>query len=40
MDSVDIMIYRKTDIGYVVIINNIHTGVLHQNEVYRDIHVG
>lgn len=40
MDTVDITIYRKTDIGYVVIINHVHTGVLHFNEVYRQIHIG
>lgn len=40
MDTIDITIYRKTDIGYVVIINHIHTGVLHFNEVYREIHIG
>lgn len=40
MDTIDITIYRKTDIGYVVIINHIHTGVLHFNEVYRNIQIG
>ena len=40
MDTVDLVIYRKSDIGYVVIINNQHTGVLHANEVYRDISMG
>lgn len=40
MDMADLIIYRKTDIGYVVIINNLHTGVLHFNEIYRDIQVG
>lgn len=39
-DTIDITIYRKTDIGYVVIINHVHTGVLHFNEVYREIHIG
>ena len=39
-DIVQLIVYRKTDIGYVVIINNLHTGVLHANEVYRDIHIG
>ena len=39
-DIVDLIVYRRTDIGYVVIINNIHTGVLHFNEIYRDIQVG
>ena len=40
MDEVDLIVYRRTDIGYVVIINNIHTGVLHSNEIYRNIGVG
>ncbi len=39
-DSVDLTVYRRTDIGYVVIINNVHTGVLHFNEIYRNIGVG
>jgi predicted RNA-binding protein (virulence factor B family) len=40
MDSVQLVIYRKTEIGYEVIINNQHTGILHFNEVYRDISIG
>ncbi len=40
MDLVDLIIYRRTDIGYVVIINNRHTGVLHHNEIYRHITEG
>ena len=40
LDLVDLTVYRRTDIGYVVIINNIHTGVLHFNEIYRTISVG
>lgn len=39
-DEVDLIVYRRTDIGYVCIINNIHTGVLHHNEVYRNISIG
>jgi predicted RNA-binding protein (virulence factor B family) len=39
-DMVDLTVYRRTDIGYVVIINNLHTGVLHFNEIYRDIAIG
>ena len=39
-DIVHIRIYRQTDIGYVVIINHTHTGVLHFNEVYRNIQIG
>lgn len=37
LDEVDLTVYRRTDIGYVVIINNLHTGVLHHNEIYRNI---
>ena len=40
MDEVDIVVYRISDIGYVVIINQLHTGLLHFNEVFRDIHIG
>lgn len=37
---VRLTIYRRTDIGYVAIINNQHTGVLHFNEIFRSIQVG
>ncbi|MFT3910485.1 MAG: S1-like domain-containing RNA-binding protein [Ferruginibacter sp.] len=40
LEVVDLTVYRRTDIGYVVIINNRHTGVLHHNEIYRNITVG
>jgi len=40
MDVVDLVVYRVTDIGYFVIINNKHTGVLHFNEVFRDLEPG
>ena len=39
-DTVALTVLRRTDIGYVVIINNRHTGVLHFNEIFRDITVG
>lgn len=37
---VRLTVYRRTDIGYVAIINNQHTGLLHFNEIYRNIQVG
>ena len=40
LDVVQLTVYRKTEIGYVVIINNLHTGILHFNEIYRDISIG
>lgn len=40
LEIVDLIVYRRTDIGYVCIINNQHTGVLHHNEIYRNITEG
>jgi hypothetical protein len=40
MDIVDLTVWRRTDIGYVMIINHQHTGVLHFNEIYRHISEG
>lgn len=40
MDPVTLVVYRRTDIGYVVIINNVHTGILHHNELFRTVEVG
>jgi predicted RNA-binding protein (virulence factor B family) len=39
-EPVDLLVYRRTDIGYVVIINNRHTGVLHFNDIFQEIQVG
>ncbi len=40
LDVAHLLVYRKTDIGYAIIINNKHTGLLHFNEVYRPIQIG
>ena len=39
-ELVELLIYRKSDLGYVVIINNQHLGLLHFNEVFREINIG
>lgn len=39
-EIVHLTIYRQTAIGFVVIINHRHTGLLHANEVYRPLKVG
>lgn len=39
-EPVDMLVYRRTDIGYIVIINNQHTGVLHFNDIFQEIGVG
>jgi uncharacterized protein len=39
-EVVHLLVYRRSDLGYVVIINNRHTGLLHYSEVYRDMEIG
>jgi uncharacterized protein len=39
-DAVDLLVYRQTDIGYEVIIDNKHKGILHSNEIFRPIEIG
>ncbi|ATL46001.1 RNA-binding protein [Chitinophaga caeni] len=40
LDPVKVTIYRRTDLGFVVIINNKHTGILHKNEIFRPVDTG
>lgn len=39
-EVVDLVIYRDTPIGYQVIINNKHLGLLHNNEAFGDYYAG
>ncbi len=39
-DEVDLVVFQTTDIGYKVIINSKHLGVLHFNEVFKELEVG
>ena len=39
-EEVNLTVFRKTQIGWSVIINNKHIGLLHFSEVYRDIKLG
>ena len=38
--EVQLMIHSKTDIGYKAIVNNIHWGMLYENEVFRTLKPG
>jgi len=40
LEPVSMLLYRQTDIGYMVIINNKHWGVLHYNDVFRETERG
>ncbi len=39
-EIVDLLVYRQSELGYVMIINNLHTGILHSNEIFTSLHVG
>lgn len=39
-DEVDLWIWQETDLGYKVIINNKHTGLIYHNEYFTDVHCG
>jgi predicted RNA-binding protein (virulence factor B family) len=40
LDQVDLTTYRQTNLGWEMIIDNRHIGLLHHNEVYRPMQVG
>ena len=39
-EEVDLVVYGKTDLGYKAIINNTHSGVLFENQVFRRLRAG
>lgn len=39
-EEVDLIVSNKTDLGYNVIINQIHLGLIYHDEVFQDLHVG
>jgi uncharacterized protein len=39
-EEVQLMAYRKTEIGYVMVINKMHLGLLHFNEIFQNIQLG
>lgn len=39
-EEVDLIIYRETELGWSVIINNKHLGLLYANEVFQPIQAG
>jgi hypothetical protein len=39
-EIVELIVYRQTELGYAMIINNRHIGLLHSNEIYREMKIG
>ncbi len=40
LDPVELLIYRRNDLGFQVIINGKHTGILHANEIFKQVDIG
>ncbi|MBV9986529.1 MAG: RNA-binding protein [Chitinophagaceae bacterium] len=39
-DIVDLVAYRPTELGYMMIVNGRHTGLLHNNEIFTQLQPG
>ncbi len=39
-DEVDIIVWRPTDLGYNVIINHVHKGLIYKNELFAPVEIG
>ncbi len=39
-DEVDLLIYKKTDLGYNVVVNNMFKGLIYHNQLFKSIQLG
>ena len=39
-EKVKVQVYRESEIGYVVIVNGVHQGLVYKNEVFTHLHIG
>lgn len=39
-EEVDALVWKPTPLGYKVIINNKHTGLIYKNQIFQPVHVG
>ncbi len=39
-EEVSLLVWQKTDLGYSVIINHAHKGLIYENEIFRELSVG
>jgi predicted RNA-binding protein (virulence factor B family) len=39
-EEVDLLVCQRTDLGYKAIINNKHTGILYENQVFQELNIG
>jgi len=38
--EVELFVVERTELGYKVVINNLHTGLIYHNEMFRDVKIG
>ncbi len=39
-EEVEVLVWKPTPLGYKVIIDHKHTGLIYKNQIFRDIHIG
>lgn len=39
-EEIDALVWKPTPLGYKVIINNKHTGLIYKNQIFQPVHVG
>jgi predicted RNA-binding protein (virulence factor B family) len=39
-DSVDLLVWQRTELGWKVIVDNKYAGMVYDNQIYRSIHMG
>jgi len=39
-EEVELLVLQKTDLGFTVIVNNRHKGLLFNNEIFRELNIG
>lgn len=39
-EEVEALVWKRTPLGYKVIINNQHTGLIYNNQIFQDVHIG
>lgn len=39
-EEVEVLVWKRTPLGFKVIINNQHAGLIYNNQIFQDIHIG
>jgi len=39
-EEVELLVMQKTDLGFSVIVNNRHTGLIYKNEIFKELNIG